>query len=543
MINIRQQEQLKNKAVESFTASKGTIYTAPESNADHHVLNAFDQPFPVPYPGSELEFLVTNTFNRVSDVGQQVLNIPKSYGPTNSDERVRDAFGLRQPKKEPETTTNEPAPIEEKSLNSNGVQVHAVDLPEIIAEDLGDPVLKTVAAPTSEDSELEIRLNALGDGYNVQEEIRRLKENDGHRFGNEHDQTYYKQAQYNIVGRLQAENSVKPNGIADADTIALIDQRLAENGITIKTLPAENTVQNFEEYQSHLREIITPHTDDGTVVFGDRGVIVTNIQAALSRINPKYANILNENGGVDGIFGPKTLEAIQTWQEDHGFDVTGAITAEQFNDMQSQAANVWVTHSKSVSHEVDLSNINENEMRENIVASASAHVGKLEIGGNNLGPHVDGFMDGHEGQGLPWCAGFVSEVMEEAAPYATDRTTSAKGFMRQAREHGSFHDVGDGYMPKEGDIIVFERGKTGDDTGHVGIVKSVNENGTITTIEGNIQVKNGVGGVGEKTYDLNNLEGKRVLGFANPVEMHAARNPEQEIKVAAAPQAPEAPTL
>lgn len=51
-----------------------------------------------------------------------------------------------------------------------------------------------------------------------------------------------------------------------------------------------------------------------------------------------------------------------------------------------------------------------------ILAYARTHLqqGAREVGGENAGPWVRLFMDGHEGRAWRWCAGFVSFCMRQA---------------------------------------------------------------------------------------------------------------------------------
>ena len=52
-----------------------------------------------------------------------------------------------------------------------------------------------------------------------------------------------------------------------------------------------------------------------------------------------------------------------------------------------------------------------------VLAYAKKHLRlhPVEIGGQNKGPWVRLYMNGHEGYDFPWCAGFVTFVMKQGS--------------------------------------------------------------------------------------------------------------------------------
>lgn len=97
--------------------------------------------------------------------------------------------------------------------------------------------------------------------------------------------------------------------------------------------------------------------------------------------------------------------------------------------------------------------------------------------------------------GVQWCAIFVSYCFYKAGlPLPA---TEAKGFaycpsgVEWFRSKGQFFDE-----PKVGDVVFFDWHKDTDesDAWHVGIVESVNANGSITSIEGNTDNQGGGNG-------------------------------------------------
>ena len=103
--------------------------------------------------------------------------------------------------------------------------------------------------------------------------------------------------------------------------------------------------------------------------------------------------------------------------------------------------------------------------------------------GSNDGPRIADYRSAVAGSyaGAPWCAYFVSWAAAQAgAPIGPNGQGlgSVAGITDWARSTGRLtHD------PQPGDLILFG-------TEHVGIVESVNADGTLTTVEGN--ASNGV---------------------------------------------------
>jgi cell wall-associated NlpC family hydrolase len=103
--------------------------------------------------------------------------------------------------------------------------------------------------------------------------------------------------------------------------------------------------------------------------------------------------------------------------------------------------------------------------------------------GSNDGPQISMYRSAVAGSytGAPWCAYFVSWCAKQAgAPLGSDGQGlgSVAEITDWAKSTGRFTET-----PQPGDLILFG-------TEHVGIVESVNPDGTLTTVEGN--TSNGV---------------------------------------------------
>ena len=132
-------------------------------------------------------------------------------------------------------------------------------------------------------------------------------------------------------------------------------------------------------------------------------------------------------------------------------------------------------------------------------------MGTLEATGNNDGDVTK--YPGMFGRGQEsYCADFASWVITNAGGSLNDPWCPS--IKNQLINSGNWKGRTD---PQPGDIVLFDW--DGDNVAdHVGLVKSVNGNGTLTTIEGNTGGPNGAEGVWEKVrgWDF-------VMGFGNPI--------------------------
>ena len=126
------------------------------------------------------------------------------------------------------------------------------------------------------------------------------------------------------------------------------------------------------------------------------------------------------------------------------------------------------------------------------LAAAKGEVGVAEQPpGSNNSPRIAQFRQATAGSGVgPWCAYFVSWAARQAGAPLGDQ---GQGFGRVddvyawAQRTGKAIPAGEGVRPQPGDLIVWDE--------HIGIVDSVEPNGTIHTVEGNSSDK-----VSERTY-------------------------------------------
>ena len=117
------------------------------------------------------------------------------------------------------------------------------------------------------------------------------------------------------------------------------------------------------------------------------------------------------------------------------------------------------------------------------LAAAEGEVGVTEQPpGSNDAPRIADYRTATAGSGVgPWCAYFVSWAAAQAgAPLgeAGQGFGSVSAVASWAQRTGRWNPAGSGQPPQAGDLIVWG-GQ------HIGIVESVDADGTIHTIEGN----------------------------------------------------------
>jgi CHAP domain len=138
-----------------------------------------------------------------------------------------------------------------------------------------------------------------------------------------------------------------------------------------------------------------------------------------------------------------------------------------------------------------------------IVAAAEGEVGQAEQPpGSNDSPRIAQYRQATAGSGVgPWCAYFVSWAARQAGVPLGDQGQgfgSVSAVTQWAQQSGKFYAPGT-QTPQPGDLIMWG-GR------HIGIVESVDANGSIHTIEGNSSDR-----VSRRTYGP---DGGGATGFA-----------------------------
>lgn len=218
---------------------------------------------------------------------------------------------------------------------------------------------------------------------------------------------------------------------------------------------------------------------------GATGPAVLALQRALKAkgLNP---------GPLDGQFGAQTLSAVQLVQSRRGLQVTGNV------DVATWSA-VGLTGNGRAEDEIDAS----QPLRARVLELARSQVGGLEAGvdGGIATKYESFFGRGREA----WCADFVSWVFSKAgSPLNESYVPSVEN---QMRKDGRWKKKD----PQPGDLVLFDWERDGVPD-HMGIVESVNSDGSLNTIEGNtVDPESGKQGVFRRTRYMS-----QVRGFASP---------------------------
>ena len=121
----------------------------------------------------------------------------------------------------------------------------------------------------------------------------------------------------------------------------------------------------------------------------------------------------------------------------------------------------------------------------NALRLAQSQLGVRENGSSNNSSEVNKYRFG-KANGNPWCASFVSYCYGQGQGNSNKATfgftESSQSIKNQAIKAGKYSTKESGYKPQVGDLAVWSYTKS---SGHVGIVASVNKDGSFDVIEGN----------------------------------------------------------
>ncbi|MFO0594663.1 MAG: peptidoglycan-binding protein [Myxococcaceae bacterium] len=222
---------------------------------------------------------------------------------------------------------------------------------------------------------------------------------------------------------------------------------------------------------------------------GSRGGAVSELQQALAAAG-------FDPGPIDGDFGGMTRNAVIRFQSANGLSVDGVVGPQTWGALGggSFTSGTGPVFGGSTS----------SSFRQRILDIAQGEVGTREATGNNDGDvtrYPGAFGRGQES----YCADFASWVLTSAGGSLNDPWCPS--IINQLARTGNWKGKSN---PEPGDLVLFDWDLDGT-ADHVGLVKSVNGNGTITTIEGNTGGPGGEG-VWEKTrgWDF-------IMGFGNPI--------------------------
>lgn len=210
----------------------------------------------------------------------------------------------------------------------------------------------------------------------------------------------------------------------------------------------------------------------GVIKRGKRGIQARRVQEWLTLHGLSLV--------IDEDFGPVTERTIAEFQSDAGLPDTGEVDEETWSALVADMLDVLKVPE-------DLS----DNPRDIILQFAEIHLLALpvEVGGQNAGPWVRLYMKGNEGVSWPWCAGFMTFLMEQTYE-VLDRPTPLEGsfscdwFAASAKAQDLFVAEADAMVNTIPSGSFFLVRRTPTDWTHIGLVTAA-EPLLFHTIEGN----------------------------------------------------------
>ncbi|TAE32597.1 MAG: peptidoglycan-binding protein [Cytophagales bacterium] len=220
---------------------------------------------------------------------------------------------------------------------------------------------------------------------------------------------------------------------------------------------------------------------------GDKGMSVKHVQEwlCLSALLFPAASVVVF---IDGQFGPATERAVKNLQRAMNLPLTGEVTPTFFEQLTQPMRLAFGPVQAG------------GNIRDQIVTIARRHLtqraSELQTGaGQNLGPWVRAYCDGHEGSLFLWCMGFAQTILDQVATANKRRFTnimprslSCDVVATTGRLNGRFISNSeirqDPQLARPGDLFLIRRPTKTLDWFHTGIITSVDQE-VFETIEGN----------------------------------------------------------
>jgi hypothetical protein len=185
---------------------------------------------------------------------------------------------------------------------------------------------------------------------------------------------------------------------------------------------------------------------------------------------------------LDSEFGPATQSAVRAFQKANGLTVDGIVGAETWAKLVTPLRNALAPIAPA-----------GRGLGAMVVAWAQQQLAQRprEVGGDNCGPWVRLYMNGHDGARWRWCAGFACFCLRQACAALGVALPITPSFScdllaSSARHNGRLVDgdaAGAVATLAPGSLFLVRR-PDGDDWIHTGIVTTIGSE-TFGTIEGN----------------------------------------------------------
>ena len=202
------------------------------------------------------------------------------------------------------------------------------------------------------------------------------------------------------------------------------------------------------------------------------GDVARGANGAQARRVQEWLDLQGFGLSIDGDFGRITEDAVRRFQRAHRLPATGRVDQRTFDRLVAPLRRALRNPARAI-----------RTLPAAVLACAKAHLAQhpREVGGPNRGPWVRLYMNGMEGQ--PWCAGFVSFVLGQAAgavkkPMPIAGSVSCDALAAQGKEKNRFVSE----KPRPGSIFLVRRTPT--DWTHTGFVVEARKD-SFFTIEGN----------------------------------------------------------
>ena len=316
------------------------------------------------------------------------------------------------------------------------------------------------------------------------------------------------------LGTLGDELTQKQTEIQEIDTtISQTEAEISNLQSSIRT--SESSLANLK---SELGNLDT-NTDDENINASNKQR-KSDIESQIKNAEDKIAQEKEKIEEFEAII--KNQEELKTQKQEELTQVQDKISilnpqlAEQISQIQEDIAKIEENKDKEVAEidaQIETKHVEAKKIQSEIgektgiassqtgsktvqealkLAQQELAKGVYEFTGNNDNPEIDKYRNG-AANGQPWCASFVSWIYgagqnsDNAATFGYDASVS--GIRSKAQKAGFYAEKGT-YTPQAGDLMIQKNNAS-----HVGMVVSVDPDGTIHTIEGNCSDK-----VKERTY-------------------------------------------
>lgn len=224
----------------------------------------------------------------------------------------------------------------------------------------------------------------------------------------------------------------------------------------------------------------------------------------------KIQKRLNELGASpklveDGISGPKTLNAVKTFQKSVGIGVDGKVGPITLSKLFPSDSTTSVTDNARLKP----IKFSHDELSLRAMDIAISQKGVRELTGKNDGEAVETYLKSIGlGKGYAWCMAFVYWCYQQSSQTLSISNPLIKtgGVLRQWNEIDKKYKSQE---PKIGSIFIMDFGKG---QGHTGFITKVNSDGTVDTIEGN---SNSLGSREGNQVGINKRKVTAFRGFIN----------------------------